>query len=61
MITTAFDAAFTQLSTDVTTLIAQEAGNQAQLDAETAKLTALDATVQAALTPAPATPATPAA
>src|ERR1035438_3655574 len=72
MITSAFDAAIAQLATDAAALVAQEAANtaantaalaaqgaadQAQLDAETAKVTALDTTVAAALTPAPVTPA----
>ncbi len=61
----ALQAALTQLSTDVATLIAQEANSvpQSQVDAVTASVTALDATVVAAITPpaAPAAPATPAA
>jgi phage shock protein A len=55
----ALNAAITQLGTDVATLIAQGANSvpQAQVDAATANVTALDATVKAAITPAPATPA----
>jgi hypothetical protein len=56
----AFTAAITQLSTDIQALIAQGAGGQAQIDAATASVTALDATVKAALPP-PAAPVTPAA
>ena len=63
----ALNAAVAQLSTDVQALIAQEqatsAGSvpQAQVDAVTATVTALDATVKAALTPAPAPVVPPAA
>ena len=57
----ALNAAVSQLSTDVQALIAQGQNSvpQAQVDAATAAVTALDATVKAAL-PAPAPAPTPA-
>jgi hypothetical protein len=58
----ALTAAVTQLSTDVNTLIALQANSvpQAQVDAATASVTAIDQSVQAAIaaeSPAPAAPA----
>ena len=69
---TALNAAITQLTTDVGTLITDASGtsDQAAIDAATSNVTALDAQVQAALAadappaaaaPAPAAPAAPAA
>lgn len=71
MSTAALEAAITQLTTDVNTLISNSANSvpQSQVDAATAQITALDATVQTAIgstasssapAAAPATPATPA-
>jgi len=73
MSTAALEAAITQLNTDTASLITLAEGSvpQADVDAATAQVTALDTTVQAALAalappapapaPAPAAPAAPAA
>jgi len=66
MSTTALTAAITQLSTDIATLVqlAENSVPQAQVDAVTATVIALDQTVQTAMNTinppaAPAAPATP--
>jgi hypothetical protein len=68
MSTQALEAAITQLNTDVATLVTLSAASvpQADVDAATAQITTLDASVQAAIaaaTPAPAAsaPAAPVA
>jgi predicted extracellular nuclease len=62
MSTAALASAVTQLSTDITALIALQANSvpQASVDAITAQVTTIDQTVQAAIaaeSPAPAAPA----
>ena len=64
MSTVALEAAITQLNTDVASLITLQEGSvpQADVDAATAQITTLDASVQAAIAAAtPAAPAAPAA
>lgn len=58
---TALNAAIAQLSTDANALVAAlsaSGGDQAAVDQATASIQAIDQSIQAALPPAPAAPAT---